>query len=130
MSDQRVSDRLIDQRLRNRIMESLSWLARGEPGVMHMGAHEWFEQFFCWHDHRDGPFENDAMTEEEISAYLVVYALMSAACDGTPRKVTEAQLLATSWVETVAAAARSALVVMEKRGRFSEEVEETEPGQT
>ena len=127
MNEAVISERLLDQRLRNRIIESLDWIADTETGF-EFGAGEWFNQFF---DHYDGrtlkPFANSAMTEEERSAFLAVHELMEAAAAATPGNVTEGQLKASGWLDRIIPAARAALMLMNARGRFSEDIEEVSP---
>ena len=128
MNDEKISARLLDQRLRNRIMESLDWLAEGNDGVGSFGAGEWFEQFFDQHNEQRGRvFENEAMTAEERDAFLAVYRLMGEAAKSTPKKVTDEALISSGWPARIAPAAQAAVDLMMKRGRFSEEIEESEP---
>jgi hypothetical protein len=51
--DNEISDRLLDQRCRNRIIEVIETLAAGDEGVRGVGAKEYFEQFYDWLPHRD-----------------------------------------------------------------------------
>lgn len=49
-----LSTRLVDQRMRNRIIDAMSWLAEGAAAVQRMSAQEYFEMFYDWVDH-DNP---------------------------------------------------------------------------
>lgn len=42
----KTSERLVAQRVRNRIMEEIWDLSRGDLGVHEAGPSEWFETFF------------------------------------------------------------------------------------
>jgi hypothetical protein len=44
------SERVGDQRVRNRIMDALSWLAEGAVAVRRMSAQEFFAMFYDWVD--------------------------------------------------------------------------------
>lgn len=109
-------------------METLLSLAHGEKEVMEFGAGEWFESFF---DHF--PYEgaanqdNTAITESEWLALAPVLEAMQRACETTPSKIAEQDLIATGWPARVAPMAKQALEVFRRRGRFSEEVEEDVP---
>lgn len=118
-----ISERLLDQRLRNRIMESLDWLTDAETGF-EFGAGQWFNQFF---DQAGSRVSNSAMTHEERSAFDVVLGLMKAAVGATPKHVTVDELQASGWLDRIVPAARTAHALMCLRGRFSEEIEEEAP---
>jgi hypothetical protein len=45
---ERVSDRLLAQRLRNRIMEGVLELSLGASRIGEIGAAEWVNSFFDW----------------------------------------------------------------------------------
>lgn len=122
------SSRIIDQRVRNRIIEELMGLADGNENVRQIGADEYFEAFYDWVPHRgDGIRPNSALSQEEADLLLKVSIAVDEACDATPKVVSADELIATGWPERIKPLARSALEQMLKRGRFSEEVEEDEP---
>jgi hypothetical protein len=122
------SARVIEQRIRNRIMEAALTLAEGNDGVQQCPG-EYFEAFYDWiPHHEDGAMPpNSALTEEERQLLADLSRIIDQACDATPREVTAAQLLASGWPEKVRPIAQRALDAMLKRGRFSEEQEEQEP---
>lgn len=124
--DTAPSQRLVEQRLRNRIMEELHSLATWQGYLVEWGADEYFNGFFDFVPH-EGVGLNSAMTERELAALIGVQQLVIAACDATPRMVTAEQLIETGWPERIAPAARLALDLMWERGQFSEEQEEVEP---
>ncbi|WAC58688.1 hypothetical protein [Brevundimonas sp. SL130] len=125
------SSRIIDQRVRNRIMEELLGLAEGDESVRRIGAGEYFEAFYDWVPHRgDGIRPNSALTQDEAALILKVSIALDEACDATPKMVSTQELIATGWPERIKPLARSALDQMLKRGRFREEIEEDEPSST
>jgi hypothetical protein len=133
----KVSERLVDQRIRNRIMEALWTRSLGVKSVdTALGAKEWFESFFDWLPYEGPtPRHNTAITPEEYAALDGVLAIMQQAYNETPIGFTRSgkftptdeQLLASGWPERVAPVAKAALEMFCKRGRFSEDVEEDSP---
>ena len=126
--DTTPSSRIIDQRIRNRIMEELLGLAEGDENVRQTGAGEYFEAFYDWVPHSgDGVRPNGALTQDEAALILKVSIALNEACDATPGIVSADELIATGWPERIKPLAQSALDQMLKRGRFSEDAEEDEP---
>ncbi|MGH6997165.1 MAG: hypothetical protein ACREEO_03175, partial [Phenylobacterium sp.] len=121
--DEPVSDRLLDQRLRNRMIEELLCLTDWEA-TLAWGAEEYFNSFF--HVFPDEPplRPNSALTEGERAALAAVLSLISAAANGTLRQVTKAELIASGWPARIRPAAQEAVALMLARGKFSDEVEE------
>lgn len=129
MMETKPSARLMDQRVRNRIMECLLGFAEGDDDVRQSGAAEYFESFYDWVPHRDdgGMRANSALTPDERCVVTEVSAMLDDACDATPRDVTVDQLIASGWPERIRPVAQRALDLMLRRGRFDEEREEQEP---
>jgi hypothetical protein len=125
--DEAPSDRLVEQRLRNRMMEALLSLVEWERDLRDWGGCEYFESFFDFFPYDRGLQANSSMTAEEQAACSDVHALMVAACNATPRMVTAEQLIAAGWPQRIAPVAHRALKMMVERGRFSEEREEMMP---
>src|ERR1700741_4884190 len=119
-----ISERLLDQRLRNRYMEELLALSRGEEYLREQGAIEYFNCFFFWEGFDDQFPPNSAMTALEHQAFSDVEKLMREASDATPKMVTDKQLMHSGWPQRIAPVAKVALSVFMQRGRFSEEHEE------
>ncbi len=67
------------------------------------------------------------MTDEERSVLTEVHSLMNAAAKSAPQLLTEAELIASGWPERIKPIAQEALLLILGRGRFSEDVEESEP---
>jgi hypothetical protein len=129
--EDKVSARLIDQRIRNRIMEAVMTLADGFQGVRREWPTEYFETFYDFIPHRDdGEMPpNSAITADERASLLEVSGILDDACDATQdnTNMTAEELIATGWPERIQPVAVKALQLMCKRGRFSEKQEEDMP---
>jgi hypothetical protein len=127
--ENRPSERIIDQRIRNRIMEAVHTLALGDAGVREVWPAEYFESFYDWIPHRgDGVMPpNSAITPVEQACLVELSRILDDACDATPRNMDADELIATGWPKRIQPVAQRALSLMLKRGRFSEEHEEDEP---
>lgn len=126
------SDRLLDQRLRNRIIESLHTLSEGDEGVPREWPTEYFMGFYDWvPHHKDGQMPpNSAITAQEMASLIEVSALLDAACDATQQIMTPDELIKTGWPERIKPFAERSLNLMLERGRFSEDFEEEDPSDT
>src|SRR3569623_666614 len=118
-----VSRRVVEQRVRNRIMEAALDLAEG---VDSWGIAEYFNRFFDWMGPGDKPYPNTAMVHDEAVAVYGLCALMNAACDATPN-FDEVQYAASPWPRRIEPEAQRTVEIFLRRGRFGEEVEEVEP---
>lgn len=123
-----VSTRLVDQRVRNRVIEVMELLADGDDGLRAVGDVEYFNLFFDWVDD-DIPEDwraNSAYTPEEVEHIEAVHRSMLAAVYATGGMDT-AQTAASGWPRRIQPIAQQALALMLRRGRFDEETEEEEP---
>ncbi len=123
------SQRLVEQRLRNRAMEALDALSKGDNGVREVGLVEYVEQFFDVIDD-DAPWhwrEWTCFTPHEVQALAEVQRLLRAACTATPDAQSEDQFISSGWPTRIQPSARQALEAMRARGRFREDVEEERP---
>lgn len=125
------SPRLIDQRLRNRIMEVLEVVAAGSAGVQRVGAAEFFELFYDLlpYGERGKNRSNTAISNAEWMAIGTVRSLMDDACDSTSARIRDADLNLSGWPDRIQPAAKAALKLMCERGRCSEDVEDAVPTQ-
>lgn len=129
MNGYRSSDRIIQQRLRNRAIEALETLSAGDEGVRAVGNGEYVEQFFDVIDD-DVPWEWrhwSCFTPDELAALDRVQTLLRTACDATAGMDSDDEFIASGWPATIQPVARQAFDLMRLRGRFSEDVEEDEP---
>lgn len=110
-------------------MEEIWGLSTGNDGVTSSGPTEWFESFFDQFPYEGEPDCYPAMVPEEVTAVRdVVRVMQRAAIDPNISKMpTVEEVTRSGWPERVAPAAKRALDVMMRRGRFSEDVEEAEP---
>ena len=127
-----VSPRLIDQRIRNQIMDVLDLLADGNQGVRCVGASNFFEYFYDLLPHRDEDRQNSWRTNSAISnaewlAIGAVQTLLDNACDDTAPNFTDEELIASGWPSRLRPVAIKALSLMRARGRFSDELEQETP---
>ncbi|QYO63957.1 hypothetical protein [Leptolyngbya sp. 7M] len=127
--EEKPSERLVEQRVRNRIMEEVWGLSKGDSEAAKAGPTEWFETFFEWFPYEGEPTWYPAMTEEEASAVREVCALMQQAISDPriPKQPSVEELTRTGWPERIAPVARLSSDLMLQRGRFSEDIEEEVP---
>jgi hypothetical protein len=128
--DEQVSNRLVEQRVRNRIMETIETLAEGDAGARSVGFTNYFEPFYDWVPHRgdDRTWEPlSTMTTAENEALANVSSILDDACDSTPNMMTDDEFIETGWPGKIRPIAIRALELMRGRGRFSEEREQDDP---
>jgi hypothetical protein len=121
------SERIVEQRVRNRIMEAVEILADGDEGVRAVGDGNYYNYFFDWID--------DDMTTawRGLSTLSPVEVRQLESLQdllNTSLKVTHAmngeELIASGWPVRIASVARTTLQTMQARGRFDEEIEESD----
>lgn len=125
--EKEVTDRISDQRLRNRIMEVVSILTEGDDAVREVGVSNYFE--FVYDYIRYGGYipPNSAITAKEHDRLMEVSRLLDEASDATRRVMTGDEFIATGWPTRIRSVAQAAMTVMLKRGWFSNNVEQEEP---
>lgn len=118
-----ISNRLLDQRLRTRMIELLEMLADWQDTISVLGARSYFNTFFdCFPDAPPLP-PNCLITAEEDRALTRVLELMDRACSATSQDPTDQELIASGWPPRIAEEAKAALQIMMVRGKFSDDVE-------
>ncbi len=129
MTEDAVSERLLHQRLRNRIMEAVSALAEGVDEALAWGFGEYFETFYDHIPHREdgGLPALSTFNQAEISALKRVSSIVDAAADDTPQSMSEADFVASGWPQRIQVEAQAAVAVLNLRGRFCEEQEQDHP---
>lgn len=129
MDDVYPSGRVVEQRLRNRAIESLELLASGADGVRTAGAAEYFDWFFDVID--ADPLSRwrswSCLTAGEVTEIDAVLEEVTAACADTAVGISDDDLIASGWPSRIARPASTALTSMRARGRFREDVEEEQP---
>ncbi|MEC3953194.1 hypothetical protein VMT65_09160 [Nocardia sp. CDC153] len=124
----RPSERIVEQRLRNRTMEALEILADGEESVRAWGDAEYINRFFDTIDD-DSPWrwrEWSTFTPAEVTALDKVQRILLDACDATVGLTSE-EFIAAGWPARIEPIAAAALELMRERGRFHEDREEDQP---
>jgi hypothetical protein len=127
-----VSTRLVEQRIRNRIMEIIGGLADGDVYVRTVGFSEYFEAFYDWIAHRDdgGMQSNSTISPDDFAVLGELSALLDDACNDTPRNMTDEEFISSGWPRRLQLGAEKALVLMRARGRCSEDEAEQAPSHT
>lgn len=127
-----ASRRLVDQRVRNRIMDAMSWLAKGAVAVRRMSPQEFFEMFYDWVGHEDDAWRwpkraPETMTPAEVDAVTNVLSVVNVAYEEIEDIADGTMVIASGWLERISPVAKAALDLMLIRGCFDEELEESEP---
>ena len=125
--EEKPSDRIIDQRIRNRIMDAVRTLADGDVGVRREWPDEYFESFYDWISDGSAMRPNSAVTSDERTMLAELSLLLDQACKATPKVMTADEFIATGWPSRIQPAARQALTLLLYRGRFIEDEEQAEP---
>jgi hypothetical protein len=125
---EKPSDRLVEQRIRNRIMEAVFTLAQGDEGVRRVWPSEYFESFFDFVPRGSTEWSsNTALNEREKAKLLELAGLIDQACDATPMLMNAEEFIATGWPSKIQPLARQTLNLFIERGRFDEQKDEETP---
>jgi len=122
------SERLIEQRVRNRIYELLEILADCDAGVDLVGIKGYFDLFEDFVHRPSIEAGTSALSRDERVIVLEIAEFLEAAGETNP-DFTRAEFIESDWPGQIAPTARDALALFLRRGLFSEKVEEVEPGQ-
>ena len=127
--DDRPSERIIDQRVRNRAVEAVEVLAEGDDGVRKVGSVDYVNYFFDLIDDDVSPAWRDLSTYDpaEVAELEKVQSLLLDACAATPEICTSDEFIASAWPERIKPVAADTLALMLSRGRFREDREEDSP---
>jgi hypothetical protein len=126
--DEEVSDRVIEQRWRNRMIEAIGVLARGNEGLIEVNYNEFFLTFYdLWDDGRLIVWPNSAFTEEEEDAINALGRMLDDIMEETLHFQSEAEYIESGCAERIKPVAQEALKLFLTRGRFSEDYEELTP---
>jgi hypothetical protein len=110
-------------------MEALETFAARDAGVRSVGYVEYFEEFFdVIHDDRPWDWRAwSTFTPDEVRALDEVLGVVLAASHATPSFMDDDAFIRSGWPVRVRQLAQPTLDLMQRRGRFSEEIEEEEP---
>ncbi|WP_095198411.1 hypothetical protein [Mesorhizobium carmichaelinearum] len=120
------SERLIEQRIRNRIYEILEILADSDAGVDIVGIKGYFHLFEDFVHRPSIEAGTSALSKDERAVVLEIAEFLEAASETNP-DFTKAEFIDSDWPGKIAPAARDARALFLRRGLFSEKVEELEP---
>ncbi|MBZ9809360.1 MULTISPECIES: hypothetical protein [unclassified Mesorhizobium] len=121
------SERLIEQRIRNRIYEILEILADSDAGVDLVGIKGYFNLFEDFVHRPSIEAGTSALSKEERAIVLEIADFLEAAGEANP-DFTRSEFIDSDWPGKIAPVARNARALFLKRGLFSEKFEEIEPG--
>ncbi|TGQ65055.1 hypothetical protein EN829_027030 [Mesorhizobium sp. M00.F.Ca.ET.186.01.1.1] len=123
------SERVIEQRIRNRIYEILEILADCDAGVDLVGIKGYFYLFEDFVHRPSIEAGTSALSRDERAAVLEIADFLDGAGEANP-DFTKAEFIDSDWPGKIAPAAREARSLFLKRGLFSEKLEEIEPGRS
>ena len=123
MSDTGVSRKVVEQRVRNRLIEWLEVLTSYEADPPPFDLNELINQWDDW-SLRESSYAADVYSATEVEHLSLVAAALEAFCKATPPSISmEAdELVKPEWTKLVLAG-RSALGELHLRGRLSEDLE-------
>ncbi|MER9581753.1 hypothetical protein [Mesorhizobium sp. M0276] len=122
------TERLIEQRIRNRIYEILEILADCDDGVDLVGIKGYFNLFEDFVHRPSIEAGTSALSKDERAIVLEIAEFLEAASETNP-DFTKAEFVESGWPARIAPTARDARALFLRRGLFSEKIEEAEPGQ-
>jgi hypothetical protein len=126
--DEEVSGRVVEQRWRNRIIDAIEVLARGNEGLIEVNCNEFFLAFY---DYWDGGqlivWPNSAFTDEEERTVNALGRMLEDITMETLHFQSEAEYIQSGCAERIKPVAQEVLKLFLSRGRFSEDCEELTP---
>ncbi|MGV2098300.1 hypothetical protein [Rhizobium sp. 21-4511-3d] len=126
--DEEVSDRVVEQRWRNRVIEAVEVLARGNEGLIAVNYNEYFLGFYdCWDDGQLLVRPNSAFSAEEEQAVNALGRMLEGITKDTLQFQSEAEYIRSGCAERIKPVAQHVLELFLSRGRFSEDYEEASP---
>lgn len=126
--NEEVSARVIEQRLRNRIIEAIEVLARGNQGLIEVNYNEFFLAFYDqWDNGQLISWPNSSFTDEEEQAVNALGQMLEGIMAETLHFQIEAEYIRSGCAERIRPAAHKTLTLFLTRGRFSEDCEELTP---
>ncbi|MGW4099740.1 hypothetical protein [Mycobacterium sp. NPDC004974] len=119
------SERIIEQRVRNRVMEAVEVLADGDGGVRTVGDCCYYNYFFDFIDDDITATWRDlsTLTPVEVRQLESLHDLLKLSLQATNAMDAD-ELIASGWPVRIAAVACRTLETMQTRGRYDEESEE------
>jgi hypothetical protein len=122
------SKRVVDQRVRNNIIDWLEFFCRRADAVDQIGIVEYFECFFDNFAYHDEPGDtlkiNTAISPDEAPLIAEVYRVVREASLQTSERMSHEDFVRSGWPDRIAEFSERALIVLNERGRLSNEAEE------
>ncbi|WP_313906127.1 hypothetical protein [Rhizobium leguminosarum] len=126
--DEEVSDRIVEQRWRNRIIDAIEVLAQGNEGLIEVNYNEFFEGFYdYWRDGQLFVRPNSAITTDEERTVDALGRMLEDISMETRHFQSEAEYIQSGCAERIKPVAQEALKLFLSRGRFREDCEELSP---
>lgn len=122
------SERLIEQRLRNRIFEILEILADCDAGADLVGIRGYFDLFEDFVHRPSIESGKSALSKDERMIVLEIADFLEAAGESSA-DFTRVEFIQGGWPERIGPKAREAKALFLRRGLFAETFEQDEPGQ-
>ena len=123
MSNTNVSRKIVEQRVRNRLIEWLEVLTSYEADPPQFDLNELLNQWDDWNP-PESSYAADVYSATEVEHLALVAGALGGFCKATPPSISvEADALVTPEWMALVLAGRSALTELHLRGRLSEDVE-------
>jgi hypothetical protein len=120
-----TTTRLVEQRIRSRLIEYVEWVVEAEHDPPGLGLNEMLNQWEDWvrRPVEAGTFPEPVFTQIETDALTSLDNAWEGICDATPMTILDerASMSTPEWRAFVEAA-RAAALVFAHRGRLSEDV--------
>jgi len=121
-----ISDRLLKQRLRNRIIEVIDMLVDSDDAIKKIGTDEILE---CWFDNVDdeklGFYDSPVFTQKETELVTELHQIIDESCELIPTTWKPSDVASCGPWGKIVTKANVAFEVFKKRGCFDEEKEIT-----
>lgn len=115
---------LVEQRVRNRIIEWLEMVVVYDVDPPPFDLNEVVNQWYDWNEDQASMscYPSPTYTEQEASSLALVASAMNSFCEATPKAIASETLACAlpEWYRLVSAA-RQALKELQARGRLAEE---------
>lgn len=121
MTQTELSSQIIDQRVRNRLIEWLEMLVEYEDNPPHFDLNEVINQWDDW-NHPNSSYPFPTYTSSEADKISLVAIALDDFCSVTSKIISigDEKLFNLEWCKLVSVS-RDALLEMQRRGKLSEE---------
>jgi hypothetical protein len=112
---------LIDERLRDRLIDVIEILADGNDAVKRFGFIGYFNLFFDYFPEDRDFVPLSTMSKDETAATIAVLGQMLSAVEATPQNMTDDEFIATGWPGLIQPIAKQAVETFLITGRCAGE---------